>query len=162
MKTNMKHSCLVMRQVEHLKGLANCHNLQPLLPELTPRQIRQAIDNLVRNGRIEINGKVMVDSNVGYGKTAKVRIQQYKACPNWEPAQARFQRKPDGAAKAPSSPSKPRSTEAMPTQEHAFVNLRQRKIECLLRLLGECYGLDYDLVVGILADYGHKVPTRAS
>ena len=144
-----------MRQIEHLRGNAHAQLLAELLPDLESKQINRAIDNLLRNGRIERNGTTEILVNRWNSKINK-EVSLYIARPNWEPAQ----NYPHG--KASKSPPKRRSPPPLLPQTIPVANLRARKVECLRRLLDRCIGDDRDLVIGILADYGCIIKTRAS
>ncbi|MGI9202678.1 MAG: hypothetical protein ACR2Q3_01640 [Woeseiaceae bacterium] len=156
--TNLRISCQVLRQVEHLRGLATINNLDPLLPELERPQILRALESLVAQDRVMKNKQSTEPVAGPGGGTRAVKMWSYRVNQDWEPGKSPKTSDP----RPPKSRSKRRSAKPLPTQAHAVVNLRARKVDCLLRVLDETHGTDRDLMIGILADYGHKVSTRAS
>lgn len=156
--SNLRISCLVLRQVEHLRGTATMQNLPGLLPELKYSQISRALANLCDQGRIEKNGQIDATNRGACGSTRAIKLYRYKTNPDWEPGQPSKnieQRPPPSRRK---SASKQRSPAPVLPQAPRDDRLRQQKIDCLYRMLDEVHGRDYQLIVAILGDYGESVP----
>lgn len=135
---------------EVLKAIAICDGatskvISEMLPELEPKQIQKAIYQLLTQDRIFKTGKQ--DREGSTGRPMFV----YIANENWEPAQK---------TKAPvKKTGRKTHSESLRTDGPKIIpviRFRDRKIRLLIGLMDKVHGNDKDLLIGILADLGHK------
>ena len=141
--TKMRQSCQILRQIEHLKGTATTALLCELLPEIEPTTVQATISNMITQDRVQKAGKV--PGTRGYF---------YRVNDEWEPGLARKKRKKaPGAGRPPPTGSEQRQGSP---GNMKVIRYREQKIKLLLRLMKHTSNNDRDLVIGLLADLGHR------
>ena len=145
--TKMRQSCQILRQIESLKGRATTKLLAELLPEIDMTSISSAIGNMLKQDRVQKNGRV-----------ESSRAFFYQVNSDWEPGLARKPRKKGGYVPTPPSPATVRQGSA---SNMIVIRYREAKVKMLCRLLsaGVLNGNERDLMIGLLADLGHRAGT---
>lgn len=143
---SLRKRCLVLRQIEHLKGLATVELIHKALPDLERVSIQQALYNLCAQDRI------LKRTTKAIGETGRPQFC-YKVNPDWESSKTDLRKGP-----IPKTGRK-NFKEAMQTNTRralGSVPFRDRKIKLLLKLMPHALDTDRDLLIGLLADLGYK------
>lgn len=144
MATKMRQSCQILRQIESLKGRATTSLLAELLPEIDMMTISATIGNMRKQDRVIKNGQVPGS-----------RAYYYRVNDDWEPGLARKPSNKSGYVPKPPSQSQVRQGSA---SNMVVIRFREQKIKMLRRLqsAGVLNGNEPDLIIGLLADLGHR------
>ena len=155
--SGLRLKCQVLRQVEHYQGMATKHTLEDALPELTKQQVTAQIQILLQEGRIYPEGKRKGRASESCPEGRMLAC--YKATPDWEKGQGPAPKQGKGKRVdviKRQAKRKPRRRDALIVTAMPGVLNRDKKIALLKRLASRCVGTDRDVMIGILADYGHK------
>ena len=121
------------------------------LPHLTQKKISSAVRNLIDQDRM------FKDGETATGNKFKPTVFKYSVRDDWEP------------------PAKPKRTDSSNSLNHnkalqrshdtnnfstVLVRFREQKTSLIRRLVSNHNGTERDLLIGILADYGHKYEAK--
>jgi len=140
---SLRIRCEVLKAIAILDN-ATSESVSKMLPDLEPKQIQKAIYQLLTQDRIFKTGKEKRTGSVGRARFI------YVANENWEPA-----KKKNSTQKA----GRKSHTESLRTDGDGamqIIRFRDRKIRLLIDLIDKVGGSQRDLLIGILADFGHK------
>lgn len=154
MSTTLRKRCLIMRIIEREKGLANVDSIDCALPEMGRQNILKAINQMLCQDRLFKNGKRV--------STVSGRLMTcYRVNPDWEPGAPRNETPAQERRRLNAGSKKPFKGEkgqlaTNTRQSLGVVMYRERKVQLLLRLLENLRDTDRDLMLGLLADLGHR------
>ncbi len=136
--------CQVLRAVAIRDG-ATSQGIADMLPELSAQQVQKAIYQLLSQDRIFKTGKQEREGSNGRP------LFVYEANEDWEPAAVKAKTKKKSGRKTHSDELRTNSAGGL-----GVIRFRDRKVRLLIKLLSKVSGTDKDLLIGLLADLGHK------
>lgn len=139
--------CQVLRLIAINDG-ATSETVAAMLPDLEPKQVQKAIYQLLTQDRIFKTGQEERKGSVGRARFI------YVANEDWEPANAKAK-----VIKKAAKIGRKSHSEELQTNGGGFsgvIRFRDRKVRLLLGVTDRVSGAQKDLIIGMLADYGHK------